>query len=251
VEWELETGGEQKKRYLIDAQGNLKLLGPASEGLSNALTGGQIMACDADTDSSLENELHHFQVMKLQADTWVTGIDPANVEERAKAISAQVYAFFDYRGNSQERNAFTLGDSSLVLWKNAATLKLAETPYGICDEAAVIAITALRSIGIRARMKIVLWDDAAGILRRAHACVEFEKSPNVWMHLDPTYGNINRPDYYRTDLKQKNITVADADCPSVARLGLPDTDGDLLLNPFKDLVLAPSRQGVARPGYSN
>jgi hypothetical protein len=111
---------------------------------------------------------------------------------------------------------------------------------GACDEFAVLAVTALRAVGIPAQLKLLWWK--VGKNQFAHAAVEFRNADGRWVPMDPTYDRFDEADAYRRKDKVKDVMVVDAKFPddevSAALFHkLPDPDGDGILHPYLDFTI--------------
>jgi transglutaminase-like putative cysteine protease len=134
-----------------------------------------------------------------------------------------------------------VSDDLTVIWKDPSTFEVLKA-RGVCDEKAIVAITALRSIDIPARLKLFLWRDPQGV-ERGHACLEFYDL-SCWVHMDPTYALVDEPEFYQSVLKVTQVRVIDADFPldTNARgdwMKIPDPDGDRILQPADFIQGAP------------
>jgi hypothetical protein len=192
-------------------------------------------------DDMATNELHSPYLFASEAEQWTQG--PLTVLEKARRIAVNVSRTYRYDGSINLISEFTWADH-LVKNRNGRR--------GICDEYAVVQISYLRSIGIPARLKFLIWQDSSG-QGVGHACLEFSNG-GYWEHMDGLWNAFQQPQVYRSQ-GARNLTVMDADYPSDARSttpawGQPDRTGDGLLYPYGDFLLNPGYPGNARPGYS-
>lgn len=193
-------------------------------------------------DDLAANELHSPYLFAAEAQQWTQG--PLTVFEKARRIGGNVAGQYRYDGSINLISEFTWADH-LVRDRNGRA--------GICDEWAVVQISYLRSIGIPARLKYLIWQKASGE-GVGHACLEFFDGIR-WIHMDALWNAIDYPGRYRAS-GNRNVTVMDADYPSDARSnvpawGKPDLRGDGLLYPYGDFILSPGYPGNARAGYSS
>lgn len=197
-------------------------------------------------DSQLENDLHHFAVMKARAEKWISdaGIGNTDINGKAELICSKVNELIDYNCQNRTLCKFTLSDELIAKTIDPQTKKLA----GACDEYAVLAVTALRAVGIGARVKLLWWK--VGANQFAHAAVEFCGKNDKWIPMDPTYDRFNEASSYRKKDKVTDVIVVDARFPDddVSQAlfhDLPDPDGDGILHPYLDftvpLVFAPQK----------
>lgn len=192
-------------------------------------------------DDLADNELHSTWLFRQEAEQWTQG--PLTIVEKARRIGAMVAQTYSYDSGIRHISEFTWRDT-LVRDQNGRR--------GICDEYAVVQISYLRSIGIPARMKLLIWQDGAG-KGVGHACVEF-RDQSGWHHLDGLWNAFQNPGIYRQS-GARNLTVMDADYPFDGRSdqpawGVPDPRGDGLLYPYGDFIIGPAYPGNGRPGYS-
>lgn len=192
-------------------------------------------------DDLQENELHHLAKYKALADQICLGATtPA---EKARKIYTYVRTKMKYDATIVDIGPFTWSDVLVIDQLNYK---------GICDEWAVVEITLLRAVGVPAVIKFLSFHyngkDAA------HACLEWSDNGN-WKHMDALWNAFDNKAIYRqngcTDVK-----VMDASQPIDSRYsglawGVPDPNGDLKLNPYKDFILNPGYPGNTRSGYSN
>lgn len=192
-------------------------------------------------DDLADNELHSTWQFRQEAEQWTQG--PLTIVEKARRIGAMVARTYAYDSGIRHISEFTWRDT-LVRDTNGRR--------GICDEYAVVQISYLRSIGIPARMKFLIWQDGAG-KGVGHACVEF-RDQTAWHHLDGLWNTFQNPARYRQS-GARNVTVMDADYPLDGRSdqpawGVPDPRGDGRLYPYGDFIVSPAYPGNGRPGYS-
>lgn len=192
-------------------------------------------------DETGDNELHHLAAFGLEAHGWIAGA--TTVEEKARRIFNRVNAAYTYNSTILHISEFT--------WADYLT-RDANGRAGICDEWAVAEISYLRSVGIPARLKFLIWKMGAEI--QGHAAVEYLDG-GTWKHMDALWRAFNNPAIYRQN-GATSVTVMDADYPLDSRYtgsawGIPDVSGDAKLYPYGDFIIAPAYPGNSRPGYSN
>lgn len=192
-------------------------------------------------DDMATNEVHSPYLFAAEAQQWTQG--PLSIREKASRIANNVSRTYAYDGSISLISEFTWADY-LVRDRNGRR--------GICDEYAVVQISYLRSIGIPARLKFLIWQDAAGT-GVGHACLEFNEGSR-WVHMDGLWNAFDYPGRYRAS-GARNLTVMDADYPADSRSstpawGKPDATGDGKLYPYGDFIIAPGYPGNSRAGYS-
>lgn len=192
------------------------------------------------TDDLASNELHHIALLAADARTAIG--TAATTEGKARGIFNYVSSSYIYDGTILNINDFTWSD---YLTRDANGCR------GVCDEWAVVQISMLRSVGIPARMKFLIWQQGGDLV--AHACLEY-RDGSSWKHMDALWNAFHNPQVYRNQ-GATNVTVMDADYPSDSRStapswGIPDPTGDGKLNPYDDFVISPNFPGNSRSGYS-
>jgi len=192
--------------------------------------------CDPEVDALADNELHHAASMQAKVDDWLRNVPVEKTRKRAQIIYERISNLIDYNATySEVVSAFTVSDTIILQSQDPQTKKY----QGICDEFAVLAITALRAAKIPARLKLIKGD--LGTARFAHAAVEFYvQSSGTWVAMDPAKKRFDKPASYRKVDKVTKVVVVDATCPydaasQQAYEGLPDTDDDDgVLHPYRD-----------------
>ncbi|MGN6186971.1 MAG: transglutaminase-like domain-containing protein [Thermoanaerobaculia bacterium] len=236
LRWRLSTRGVESRTFLVDPNGPL-LEVPTVVPPHTCTPGIE--------DAESTNDLHHPHDAAVTAFADVTATGTHEIVYR---LFRRVFKRIDY-DMTNNNDVFTDSDN-LILRRRS----------GMCDEKAVVLISALRANGIPARLKMVLWTRKG--VTQAHACVEyFHKQQNQWFHVDPTWGVVQNPSVYRNIVIDgehvTNVRVVDADWPDDARStsviipGVVDITGDGRLDPWGDFCYFPSKLGEERPGYSN
>lgn len=241
IEWVLKS---EAKTFVVQGTGKILQLPPVS-----SIEPFQTAPPDPVADDSLaENDLHHFSLIKTQAERWIAGVKKHDVVTKAEKIQEAVREFIYVSSDDTSKN-YSLADQKIVIWADQKLLKVKGTPKGMCDEYAIVAVSALRAVGIRARIRYLEWTGDDG-KRAAHACVEFESGKAKWMHMDPTYrGVFNEPGFYRNELKVTDIEVLNADFPEDDR-SQADPDNDDVLHQYDDFVITTTEQGVPSKDYT-
>jgi transglutaminase-like putative cysteine protease len=193
------------------------------------------------SDALADNELHHLTQMSADATTAAGGATTS--EGRARGIFNYVRLNYAYDATIFRISEFTWAD---ILTRNTNGRR------GICDEWAVVQISMLRSLGIPARLKFLIWQNAGKSV--GHACLEYQDG-NLWFHMDALWNAFHNPGVYRVSGGATNVTVMDADYPVDSRSTVPawdqpDSTGDMELNPYADFIIIPNYPGNSRPGYS-
>jgi hypothetical protein len=237
--WDVRIATDRKKHFMSEGE-ELKEVDEADLPDRGPPRGGVLIAPGA--DDMADNELHTTWALRQEAESWTQG--PLTVSEKARRIGAMVSQTYAYDGSINLISEFT--------WRDTLT-RDRNGRRGICDEYAVVQITYLRSIGIPARLKFLIWTDAGG-QGVGHACLEFNDNGS-WFHMDGLWNAFKDPARYRRSGAQ-NLTVMDADYPLESRSdqpawGKPDVRGDGLLYPYGDFIVNPRYPGNSRPGYSN
>jgi hypothetical protein len=191
-------------------------------------------------DDMSDNEIHHLATFGVEARAWVSGA--ATVEQKARRIFDRVNDLYLYDGNIQNIWDFTWAD---YLTRNQNQRR------GICDELAVVEISYLRSVGIPARLKFLVF--LKGGRRLGHAVLEYLDGA-TWKTIDAAWKVYDDPAIYRHK-GYNSVTVMDADYPDDSRSTIPawgvfDPTGDGKLHPYEDFVIVPKFAGNPRPGYS-
>lgn len=191
-------------------------------------------------DDSANNEIHHLAAFGVEASAWISGA--TTVQDKARRIFDRVHSSYSYDATIQYIGEFTWADY-LTRDRNGRR--------GICDEWAVVEISYLRSVGIPARLKFLIWQEGGKPV--GHAVLEYSDN-GTWRHMDALWNAFNNPAIYRQS-GATNVTVMDADYPSDARStqpawGVADPTGDGKLYPYGDFIIAPNYPGNARAGYS-
>jgi len=193
-------------------------------------------------DAMSANELHHKDDPVFCAEACNITKNVTDPHEKARLLLTHVFLTVEYESLSEYRRS-TFPDRYVK-----------EKASGECDEKAVLLVSYLRCVGIRARMKFLKWEIRKG--PKQHACVEYTVN-GVTCHLDPTLDLFQSPENYRlnpnnTDRRTK-IVVVDVDWPSDSRASVsPDvSDNDGLLDPWNDFCYTPDRAGEPRRGYSD
>jgi transglutaminase-like putative cysteine protease len=191
-------------------------------------------------DDMADNEVHHLTMFRAEASGWIVGA--TSVQDKVRRVFDRVQQLYRYDATIQHIAEFTWADN-LVRDINGRR--------GICDEWAVVEISYLRSIGIPARLKFLVWRENGN--DEAHAALEYSDG-GTWRQLDALWNAFNDPGIYRRN-GATSVTVMDADDPLDSRSttpawGVPDPTGDGKLYPYGDFVLRPDYPGNARPGYS-
>jgi hypothetical protein len=205
--------------------------------------------CPGGVDDLGDNELHHLENSILISDVLAItkGLDSSKQMNLATALNRTIAA--TYRGNyDDETRVFTVADTITRASRLAA-----------CDERAVLLVTYLRILHIKARMKFLLWFHGNGSQHFDHAVVECIADGAVH-YFDPTFGYVDHPEKYRSLTLDSgepitDVKVVDVDWPLDARSttavgGFPDDDGDGYLNQWADFCYTPSKEGIDRAPYS-
>lgn len=184
-------------------------------------------------DSLAANELHHPSAFAEEARR-VVGNAPT-VSAQANAIYVYLLNRYRYDGNIEEISCLTWSDELVrdVLGRR-----------GICDELAVVAVTYLRALGIRATIKILTWKSREG-KPVAHECIEYQDG-DTWKHMDLTYRVLHKPSIYRERDGATSVSVRSATNPRdessrTPSFGCRDPDGDQRLQPYRDFELGAPR----------
>jgi hypothetical protein len=240
VEWEVEVKKNSRiQSYRVKAGTFVK--GPARIFTAPRSNPKQAPLPPPMADDMADNEIHHLAAFGLEAHAWVSGA--TTVQEKARRIFDRVHLMYIYDGTITNIGEFTWAD---YLARDANGRR------GICDEWAVVQISYLRSVGIPARLKFLLWTQPNGE-RVGHAALEYADG-GTWRHMDSLWQAFNNPARYRQS-GATGVTVMDADYPLDSRYngnawGVPDRNGDGKLYPYGDFILNPAAPGNARPGYS-
>ncbi len=236
--WEVQIAAEGKRHFFA---GRDELDKTGESDLPDLGVDQDDLLIPPGADDMADNELHTTWALRQEAQTWTQG--PLTISEKARRIGEQVGRTYAYDGSISLIGEFT--------WRDTLT-RDRNGRRGICDEYAVVQITYLRSIGIPARLKFMIWTDNAG-QAVGHACLEFSDS-GTWFHMDGLWNAFKDPGRYRGS-GARNLTVMDADYPTDSRSdqpawGKPDVRGDGLLYPYGDFIISPAYPGNSRPGYS-
>jgi len=196
----------------------------------------------APNEDLAENECHHPSQFKTQVLDWVG--DASTTEKRAMRICTHIHNTMRYGNTVNGVYNFTWADT---LIKDVLGMS------GICDEFAVMQVSALRSIGIPAKIEYLIYKNAYGV-REAHACVEWQDG-DKWRHMDAEFGVFDNRAYYRQHEGWTDVKVMSARSPldlrsAAASAGLADLQGDLKFSPYKDFILSPELPGNREAGYS-
>jgi transglutaminase-like putative cysteine protease len=88
---------------------------------------------------------------------------------------------------------------------------------GVCDEIAVVAVSYLRALGIKSRLKVLTWSEAGVAKPVQHEALEYEDDNGQWRHLDAGWRTFNDPTAYRLKGLAQNLLVMDATFPLDSR----------------------------------
>lgn len=245
VSWEAE---------IVSPQGELRFFEFSEGGELSPLTPEPAPGAPSSGESTSENddlgsnELHHPSEFESEALAWTAGVE--STQARAQKIHDKVYALYRYDGLDPQAWRFTLSDR-IIRERELSRPPPQALGAGVCDEFAVAAISHLRAIGIPARMKLIVWNGAAA---SKHAALEYYDG-SQWRHMDPQMNVFNNPAHYRGLPNVGAVRVMDAVFPDDSRshlaiAGIPDPDGDEILNSTRDYELVPAYPGEPRPGYS-
>lgn len=195
------------------------------------------------TDDLAANELHHPGDFFQEALTWTTGAPTK--QDRALKIFNHVRDGYLYDANIPGIAEFT--------WSDLLTRDTNDRS-GVCDEISVVAVSYLRALGIKSRLKILTWSQPGEKDAVQHEALEYEDDGGQWRHFDAVWLTFNDPTVYRKQGAQ-NLTVLDATFPldtrsSVPAWGFMDPNGDGRLHPYFDFLLVPVYPGKGRAGYS-
>jgi hypothetical protein len=240
LSWEIETiNNTTKEVYRFTKTGGLELL------TNTALQPIPPFAPPPEpipptSDSLADNELHHLT--NLNADAVTAAGAASSTEGKARGI-------FNYVRNNYLYDGTIFGISNFT-WADILT-RDTNGRRGICDEWAVIQVSMLRSLGIPAVIKFLIWNQGSQPV--GHACLEYLDG-TLWFHMDALWNAFHNPGVYRVN-GATSVTVMDADYPidsrsTVPAWELPDPTGDLKLHPYYDFVITPSYPGNSRSGYS-
>lgn len=189
--------------------------------------------CGAAFDDELsEDVLHHLSIFRAAA--LAAAGNAINTDDVARAV-AQMLSL-----NMQPNSG---GGRQEQTWPDTAIVNAKGVMEGVCDEYAVMAVTFLRALGIRASLKF------ATITRNnesfSHAFVEYRSTNGLAKHLDAMFGVVDDKARYRSS--GERVTVCDADRPDDARHSSVLDPIDGFLDPNTDFCLTGFS---ARPGYS-
>jgi transglutaminase-like putative cysteine protease len=241
--WELETAPTQTYRVAAGAQP--MLITPKQ--LVIAASDRVCIPGDVDA-ASKRNDLHHADGVTVFQKARELTDHLADLNEKVEHLCDAVFEQIPWKNRDLD-DIFTDSDQ-LVLARE----------FGICDEKAVVLVSYLRAIDIPARMKILRWTRAKK--EWAHAVVECLVNGNI-VYLDPTFGKINEPAFYRTAVVDgelpTNLRVVDVDSPDDSRSIAPvngavdDSDStDGRLSTWDDFCYTPNVDGdPARAPYTN
>lgn len=240
LEWEVELSDDNENRtYRVLKDGTLRELPKSNYAPPEIDHSKKLIRPMADDLAS--NELHNLSQMRADAHSAIGSA--TTVAEKARRVFNYVRKNYTYDGNITHISEFTWAD---ILTRNTNNRR------GICDEWAVVQISMLRSIGIPARIKFLIWQQGGeGV---GHACLEY-RNGSTWYHMDALWNALHNKARYRNS-GATSVTVMDADSPRDSRSttpawGVPDPTGDRKLNPYGDFVINPSYPGNARAGYSH
>jgi hypothetical protein len=240
LEWRVEVRNSGTIETYVFSGGQLshiaapaKPKGPAPGGGSSAATG---------PDDLATNELHHPSAFLAEAQSWIAGA--TTTRDQAARIFKQMQSTYFYDATIVDIDNFTWADDLTRTGNNRR---------GVCDEWAVVTVTYLRSLGIKSRVKLLVWSMPGGS-QAAHAAVEYLDGTTV-RHMDALLDADDDRSVYRIKHHAHDVTVMDADHPLDSRTTtnpwhVTDPNGDGRLYPYGDFITAPLYPGDKRPGYS-
>lgn len=241
VEWDVEVNdGKTIRHFKADALGQISSLNRAVLKPLKQLKPPADDLIPPSSDELEENECHHLATWRATAQQMVGNATTPN--DRAFAIWLGVRQRMLYDATITHISEFTWSDN-LVINQNAWK--------GICDEWAVVQITLLRSLGIPAVMKFLIWQQGSqGV---GHACLEWSDN-GTWRHMDALWSAFDNRARYRQS-GATNVTVMDGSSPMDSRYtglawGVIDVSGDQKFYPYGDFIINPAYPGNQRPGYS-
>jgi hypothetical protein len=251
LNWRITPVAPLDKVYDIRQNGAIEEVDVATATLPQAVIAPTAIRSEA----LAENDLHHFRSLKTDVENWIrdAGIAKDDIRGKAKTILSHVRTLLEPNAALSTVYYFTESDETILAARNPKSAK----SQAMCDEYAVLTVTALRSIDIPARIKYFRWRDASGA-DLSHAAVEFEDHGKR-ISMDSALNLFNEPTAYRRIFKREKVHVIDADLPMDTRsqkgvtfgpIELPDVDGDGILDPYLDFVLQPDIAGEERDCYS-